>query len=82
LPIWLTKSIIVEMESGSSAVPDTDPTSAEQLQLNLEQAPTAVQNTATVVPFVDAQTRAVRRDAIERVRNSGIFEPPNSLPPR
>jgi hypothetical protein len=72
----------MKFESGSSAVPDTDPTSAEQLRLNLEQTPTAVQKTATVVPFVDAETRAVRRDAIERVRNSGIFEPPSSPPPR
>jgi hypothetical protein len=30
-----------------------------------------------VRPFVDSQTQAVRRDAIERVRASGIFQLPS-----
>jgi hypothetical protein len=63
-------------------VPDDEPAPAEQLRLILEQNPPAVRNTASVVTFVDAETRAVRKDAIERVKNSGIFEPPASDPLR
>jgi hypothetical protein len=63
-------------------VPDDDQTPAEQLRLKLEQNPPAVRNAATVVAFVDAETRAVRRDAIDRVKSSGIFEPPASDPLR
>jgi hypothetical protein len=57
----------------------TDPEApAEQLGLKLEQGPPPVQKSAAVISFIDAGTRAVRKDAIERVKNSGIFEPPDS----
>ena len=59
-------------------MPDEDPTPAEQLRFNLEQNRPAARNTATVVTFIDAETRAVRKDAIKRVKTSGIFEPPVS----
>lgn len=57
-------------------MPDLEPP-AEQLRLKLEQASSPAQKTATVVPFLDAVTRAVRRDAIERVKSSGIFDVPD-----
>jgi hypothetical protein len=59
-------------------MPDDDPAHAEQLRLNLHQPPPPVNKTsATVVTFVDAETRAIRKEAIERVRNGGIFVPPD-----
>lgn len=59
-------------------MPDREPPAVpKQLRLKLDQASPSVQKTATVVTFVDAGTREVRRDAIERVKNSGIFRVPN-----
>ena len=58
-------------------MPDDNPVAAEQFRLNLEQKIEVVRSTADVVSFVDAETRAVRKEAIERVRNSGIFVPPS-----
>ncbi len=58
-------------------MPDPEPP-AEQLGLNLEQTPPPMQKSAAVISFVDAGTRAVRKEAIERVKSSGIFEPPDS----
>jgi hypothetical protein len=63
-------------------VPDDDPAPAEQLRFKLEQDPPTVRNTATILTFIDAETRAVRKDAINRVKSSGIFEPPASDPLR
>jgi hypothetical protein len=34
---------------------------------------------ARVVPFVDAATLQVRRDAVRRVASSGIFQHPSAL---
>ena len=58
-------------------MPDPEPP-AEQLRLNLSESakPTVPQDSPKVVPFVDAGTLAVRREAIERVRARGIFQPP------
>ena len=63
---------------GSSAV-STNPESpaAEQLLLELEQA-SSPKCGSSIVRFVDAETRAVRQNAIERVKISGIFELPKS----
>jgi hypothetical protein len=59
-------------------VPDPEPPAAgEQLRLKLEQTSPPAEKTATVVTFIDAGTRAVRRDAIERVKSSGIFHVPD-----
>jgi hypothetical protein len=59
-------------------VPDDEPAHAEQLRLNLDQKPTPRKTSATVVTLIDAETRAIRKEAIERVRNSGIFVAPDS----
>jgi hypothetical protein len=58
-------------------MPDDDPARAEQLRLNLHQPPPTNEISATVVTFVDAETRAIRKEAIQRVRNGGIFVPPD-----
>jgi len=58
-------------------VPDPE-LPAEQLRLKLDQtSPPPAQNNANVIRFLDAGTRAVRRDAIERVKSSGIFNLPS-----
>jgi hypothetical protein len=56
--------------------------SGEQLSLDFaaktqkdKNAP-AVRPPQNVVPFVDATTLAIRRDAVRRVRSSGIFPAP------
>ena len=63
-------------------MPDPEPP-PDQLRLNLGKAPKASNppDRSKVVTFVDAGTLAVRRDAIERVKARGIFEPPVSKKP-
>ncbi len=47
-----------------------------QFDLELPQAPKPDHRSASVVRFIDSETRALRQEAIERVRLAGIFEPP------
>lgn len=58
-------------------MPDPEPP-AEQLRLNLGEKPkpAGTNESSKVVSFVDAGTLAVRREAIERVKARGIFQPP------
>jgi hypothetical protein len=46
-----------------------------QLRLELEVAKSNKAGTV-VVSFVDAATRALRQEALERIKSGGIFEPP------
>lgn len=50
----------------------------EQFRLDLDQ-PEVQPTVATIVSFIDAETRALRASAIERVRSSGIFEAPKVI---
>jgi hypothetical protein len=47
------------------------------LHLKLEASKAETKNNV-VVRLLDAETRAVRREAIKRVISSGIFPPPKS----
>jgi hypothetical protein len=58
-------------------VPDKIQTSpSEQLNLKLESA-SSVDKISHIIKFVDAETKAIREEAISRVVSSGIFEPPH-----
>jgi hypothetical protein len=48
----------------------------EQFTLELQETSTSEPTRNTILVFIDAGTRAVRKEAIERVKKSGIFEPP------
>jgi hypothetical protein len=64
-------------------VPDSEqPAAGKQLRLKLEQTPPPAKTTATVITLIDAETRAVRKDAIERVKSRGIFSLPDKGPAR
>jgi hypothetical protein len=53
---------------------------SEQLVLALPaKLSSSASDTVKVVSFVDAATLAVRREAIRRVRNAGIFAVPDGL---
>ena len=61
-------------------MPDPKSPAEEQLRLNLgeiEKSTNSKGAAGTVISFVDAGTLAVRRQAIERVKARGIFQPPN-----
>ncbi len=63
---------------GFSAVSDNSKeTSVGQLHLKLEASKVETQS-SSVVRLLDAETRAVRKQAIERVISTGIFNPPKS----
>jgi hypothetical protein len=55
-----------------------DPEMSPSGQLNLELESAQSNKFPTVISFVDAATRALRQEATDRIRSSGIFEPPKS----
>jgi hypothetical protein len=61
-------------ESGDGMPKECEPQDG-QYQLNL-QVEATFQQPNTVVSFVDSATRDIRRDALERLKRSGIFQLP------
>jgi hypothetical protein len=53
-------------------------TSPQQLSLDLKNPTVAAAHDTKVVVFVDATTRSIREQAVERVKASGIFKLPKS----
>ena len=80
MPTWSIRSILNEGESeGRARMAKREAGVENNRQLALELPPKPERHSATVVRMLDAETRSIRRDAIERVRNGGIFEPPKTL---
>jgi hypothetical protein len=48
-----------------------------QLRLDLDEVTQSSAPSTVVINFIDAATRALRREALERIKNTGIFEPPD-----
>jgi hypothetical protein len=77
LPISNIKNIIHQVESEVDMPKDSEPQDG-QYRLDLQVKGTFEQ-TSTIVSFVDSATRDIRREAIERVKKSGIFQLPSPI---
>jgi hypothetical protein len=69
--------MVVEDDLGDGMPKEREPQNG-QYQLEFEVA-AAFERANTVVNFVDTATREVRREAVERLKKSGIFQLPSPI---
>jgi hypothetical protein len=68
---------MVQDDLGDSMSKECEPQNG-QYQLELE-VKAAFEKANTVVSFVDTATRDIRREAVERLKKSGIFQLPSPI---